>query len=172
VNNATNQRVVDYVTVQEPTRRFRGWDSVPDRQFSFAPGPSRDFRADDVELSIQAPRLSINGKLDETTTGRFDSVSGSVVWIYVAKRGRFLLSLAPHPELGFRKAGEVRGSSLSFVAGGETFTLNTDGRIAPGQAAFSLYVLHDPDWKPTYANADLASFKMGAADRAELLLKK
>jgi hypothetical protein len=172
VNNATNQRVVDYVTVQEPTRRFRGWDSVPDRQFSFSPGPARDFRADDVELSIRSPRLSINGKLDETSMGRFDSVSGSVVWIYASKRGRFLLSLVPHPELGFRKAGEVRGSSLSFTVGGDMFTLNTDGRIAPGQAALNLYILHDPEWKPTYANADLVSFKMGAADRAESLIRK
>lgn len=172
VNNTTNQRVVDYVTVQEPSRRFSGFDEIPAREFSFAPGPSRDFKVDDVELSVESPRLSINGKLDESSTRRFDAVSGAVVWLYAQKRGRFILSLVPHPKLGFRKAGEVRGSSLSFVIGGDTFTLNTGGRIAPGQAPFNLYVLHDPDWRPTYPMADLSAFNMGAADRAESLVRK
>ncbi len=123
-----------------------------------------------MELTIQAPRLSINGKLDESSTKRFDEVSGGVVWIYVGKRGRYILSLVPHPELGFRRAGEVRGSSLSFVVGNDTFSLSTGGRIAPGQGSFNLYVLHDPDWKPTYPMADLSAFNMGAADRPESLM--
>jgi hypothetical protein len=82
------------------------------------------------------------------------------------------LSLVPRPELGFRKAGEVRGSSLSFVIGKDTFTLSTGGRIAPGQAAYSLYVLHDPDFRLTYPNADNSAFVMGAADRPEVLIRK
>ena len=172
VNAATSQRVVEYVTVQEPSRRFRGFQQIPERKFTYAPGPSRDFRVADVELTIQSPRLSVNGKLDESSTRRYDEVSGSVVWIATGKRGRFLLSLIPHPELGFRKAGEVRGSSLSFVIGGDTFMLNTGGRIAPGQASFSLYVLHDPEWRPNYPNADISAFSMGGADRAESLIRK
>jgi hypothetical protein len=161
---------VDYVTVQEPVRRG-GFNPEPERHFSFEPGPSRDFRADDGELALLAPRLSINGKLDETSAHRFDEVSGSIVWIYAAKRGRFLLSLTPRAELGFRKAGEIRGSSLSFVMGGDTFTLNAGGRIAPGEASFTLYVLHQPDWKPTYALADLSVFNMGTLDPAQLQAK-
>jgi hypothetical protein len=161
-SKTTNQQVVDYVTVQEPSRRFSGFNPVPAREFTFASGTSRDFKVDDVELTIQSPRFSINGKLDESSSGRFDEVSGAIVWIYAPKRGRFSLSLVPHPELGFRKAGEVRGSSLSFVIGGDTFALSTGGRIAPGQAPFSLYVLHEPDWKPTYLHANLEVFNMGA----------
>ena len=168
----TNQRVVDYMTIQEPSQRFSGFNSIPERQFSYSGGPSRDFGLDDAELFIQSPRLSINGKLDETSARRFDEVSGAVVWLHVANRGRFLLSLVPHPKFGFRKAGEVRGSSLTFVIGVDTFTLNTGHRIAPGQAPYSLYVLHDPDWRPTYENADLSVFTMGAADLVESLLRK
>lgn len=172
MNTRTGQRVTDYVTVQEPSSKFVGFDYIPDRKFSFAPGPSRDFKVNDVELTIQAPRLSLNGKLDESSTKRFDEVSGSVVWLYIAKHGRYLLSLVPHPELGFQRAGEVRGSSLSFTMENETFTLNTGGRIAPGQAPFNLYVLRDPNWKPTYPNANLDVFNMGASDRAESLISK
>jgi|SRR5688572_3739112 len=169
---ATGQWVIDYVTVQEPSRRSIGFTPVPERRFSFAPGPSRDFRTDDVELTIEAPRLTINGKLDPSTAKRFDDVSGGVVWIYTGRRGRYILSLVPRPELGFRRAGEIRGSSLSFIMGNEEFKLSSGARIAPGQAAFNLYVLHDPDWKPTYPNADLDAFIMGAADRPEALLRK
>jgi hypothetical protein len=173
VNGATNQRIMDYVTVQEPSRRFSGFNTpVPERQFSFVPGPSRDFGADDVELMLQSPRLSVNGKLDETSTRLIEKVSGSIVWIYVAKRGRFLLSLVPHADLGFRKAGEVRGSSLSFVVAGDAFVLNTGDRIAPGQAPFSLYVRHEPDWKPTYAFADASLFTVGKAERSEFARRK
>ncbi len=167
-NPSTNQRVVDYITVQEPAVRFNGFTPIPERAFSYATGPARDFKTDDVELLIQSPRLSINGKLDETSTTRYDSVVGGIVWIYANRHGRFLLSLIPHPELGFRRAGEVRGSSLKFIVGNDTFDLNAGGRIAPGQAAYTLYVLHQPDWKPSYAFADTTVFIMGALDRSEL----
>jgi hypothetical protein len=50
--------------------------------------------------------------------------------------------------------------------------ISAAARIAPGQAAFNLYVLHQPDWKPTYPFADLAAFNMGAEDRIEPLLGK
>jgi hypothetical protein len=171
-NARTGQRVIDYITVQEPSRKFAGFDSISDRKFSFEPGTSRDFRTDDVELTIQAPRLSINGKLDATSSRRFDEVSGPVVWIYIARHGRYLLSLVPRPELGFQRAGEVRGTSLNFTIGNETFTVNAGARIAPGQAPFNLYVLHDPNWKPNYSNADPDAFNMGGADRAESLISK
>ena len=171
-NRSTGQSVIDYVTIQEPARKFQGFNSpVPQRKFSFSPGPSRDFKADDVELTIDSPRLSINGKLDESTTKRYDEVSGAIVWFATAKRGRFLLSLVPRPQLGFRKAGEVRGSSLTFMIGNDTFSLSTGGPIAPGQAAYSLYVLHEPNWRPTYANADLSVFVMGTVDPATLVRK-
>jgi|SRR5688572_11875042 len=161
-NPSTGQQVVDYVTVQEPSRKFNGFDVLPERKFSYTPGPSRDFGTDDAELTIQAPRLIINGRLDESSTRNFGEISGALVWIYTAKRGRYILSLVPRPELGFRRAGEVRGSSLSFVVGTDEFRLSSGARIAPGQASFNLYVLHEPDWKPTYPNADLAAFSMGS----------
>lgn len=171
-NPATRQQVVDYVTVQEPARKVRGFgDPLPDRTFSHTPGPSRDFRTDDVELTLRAPRLIINRRLDETSTRNFGEVSGGIVWIYTAKRGRYVLSLVPRPELGFRRAGEIRGSALSFVVGNDEFRLSSGAQIAPGQAPFNLYVLHEPDWKPTYPNADLSVFIMGT-ERPETFVRK
>jgi hypothetical protein len=174
-NSATNQRIVDYVTIQEPARGQPvtfGNVNTPPREFAFATGSPRDFRSDDAELRIRAPRLSINGKLDPTTTGTNFEISGPVVWIYVPNRGRFVLSLMPHPDLGFRKAGEVRGSSLTIRDGPDTLSLVAGAPITSTQAAFNLYVFHDPAWKPAYAFANLSAFNMGAADRAELLIRK
>jgi hypothetical protein len=175
MNAATGQKIVDYVTVQEPPRSAPitfGNVNDPPREFAFATGRPRDFRPDDGELRIRAARVSINGKLDPSTATSAAEFSGVVVWFYLPNRGRFLLSLTPHPDLGFRKAGEVRGSTLSFSIGSEMFKLVAGGAIAPTQAAFNLYVRHDPAWKPDYPFADLSAFIMGAADRADLLVRK
>jgi hypothetical protein len=97
--------------------------------------------------------------------------TGSVVWVYVPNRGRFLLSLVPSTRFGFRRAGEIRGSSLRFTVGGDTYSVSSSRRIAPGDAAFNLYVLHQPGWRPTYDNADLSMTIVGAADRMEDVVK-
>jgi hypothetical protein len=174
-NAATAQKIVDYVTVQEPPRSPEitfGNVIDPPREFAFATRAARDFRPDDGELRIQAARVSINGKLDPSTARSTAEVSGVVVWFYLPNRGRFLLTLTPHEDLGFRKAGEIRGSTLSFSIGSEMFKLVAGGAIAPTQAAFNLYVRHDPTWKPDYPFADLSAFIIGAADRADLLVRK
>src|SRR5213593_3047234 len=94
-------------------------------------------------------------------------VASAIVWFYAPNRGRFLLALSPQP--GFQKAGEVRGTTLNFAEGGDAFSLVTGAPIAPGNAAFNLYVLHDPSWRPAYPNANTDAFILGAADEAQLL---
>lgn len=166
------QRLIDYVTVQEPSRRFNGFQPVTPREFSTALGAPRDFKASDVELRLQSPRVSINGRSEESSlrvTEEAAEAQGPVVWFYLPGRGRFALSLAPHP--GFKRAGEVRGTSLRFVVGKDTFTATSASRIAPGQAAFNLYVRHDPAWRPTYLHADTSAFILDAVDQAEALTK-
>jgi hypothetical protein len=170
-NNRTTQKIVDYLSVQEPLRAVSPFQRPPqERDFSFATGSPRDITTNDVEMRIQSPRLSVNGKLDPSTTTRTDEAAGAYVWIYVANHGRYIMSLSPHT--GFTRTGEVRGSSLVFKDGSDTFTISAGARIAPGQAAFNLYVLHQPGWKPEYLFADLSAFNMGAVDRMESLTEK
>ena len=166
-NAGTGQKIVDYVTIQEAGTGF-GFEPPHPREFSFASGSPRDFSVQDAELRIREPRLSVNGRLEPSTDRYFGGEAGSIVWLYVPQRGRFLLSLMPSPELGFRQAGEVRGSSLRFNAGSDTISVNTAGTIVSGQAAFNLYVLQDSAWVPTYQNANRDAFTMGAMDRSEL----
>jgi len=165
----TNQRIIDYISIQEPLRKVSPFQNLPEaRQFSFPTGTPRDITLNDVELRILAPRLTVNGKLDASTTSHFEAVAGPLVWFYVQNRGRFILSLQPRP--GFIKAGEVRGTTLTFKDGPDSYSLSAGARIAPGQAAYNLYLRRQPEWKPTYPFADLSAFNMGAEERIEPLL--
>jgi hypothetical protein len=168
-NTDTGQRIVDYVTIQEPSRTFRGFDTIPDRQFAFATGDARDFRVEDLEMRVQSARLRVNGVPEESAEGRFYEVSGPLVWFYAPGRGRFVLSLAPRPDLGFERRGEVRGTLLEFVVDGDTFALASGVRIAPGEAVFNLYVRHEPQWLPSYPFANTRAFMMGSAPDAAAL---
>jgi hypothetical protein len=168
-NTDTGQRIVDYVTIQEPSRSFQGFDAMPDRQFAFATGPARDFRAEDVELRIQAARVRVNGLPEASADPLLPEISGPLVWFYFPGRGRFVLSLVPRPELGFERRGEVRGTLLEFTVGGDLYALSSGVRIAPGQAVFNLYVRHDPGWLPSYPFANTSRFTMGSAPNAGAL---
>jgi len=170
-NGATGQKIVDYITIREPRRPVSPFDPQIPREFSWVAGQPRDFSVEDAGLRIRAPRLRINGKLDESSTNFNLEVAGSVVWFYAANRGRFVLSLTPQRALGFQKAGEVRGNTLMFTIGSDTFNIDAASRIAPGDAPLNLYVFHDPAWRPTYAHADQSAFNMGSADRAEWLVR-
>jgi hypothetical protein len=163
MNQETGQKIVDYVVLQEPGRAW-SFDMPMRREFSYTPGAARDFSVEDASLRIVEPRLIMNDKSDDLTPDFRGDFSGPIIWVYVQNYGRYLLSLAPQP--GFRKGGEVRGTSLSFAWGADKFTIGSAWQIAPGDAPFVLYVKNEPAWKPPYANAARVMF--GSASRAEL----
>ena len=172
-NSNWGQQLMEYVTVQEPPRQegFRAFDQ-PTREFSFAPGPPHDLAVSDIALHLEEPRMFINGQFEESSGRTMGEETGGVVWIFVPKQGRFLLSVIPNPKQGFRKAGEIRGNSLRFAVGGNTYSVTCGARIAPGTGAYNLYVLQQPDWRPSYPNANLDVITIGAAERVEYLLAK
>jgi len=156
VNPATGQRIVDYITVQ----------GGHGRRLS-ASGSPHDFTVEEGWLEISAPRLTINGKLLEATALNRGVVGGSSVWIYVSGHGRFIFSLAPRSDLGMQKAGEVRGSTLTWRWGGDEFSLNADKRIAPGGGAYNVYVFNDASYRPKGDD----TFRMGAGGASEALVR-
>jgi hypothetical protein len=169
-SSSWGQRLSEYVSVRLPQQP--GFDTRRPA-FSFAPGEARDFRVEDVELRLARPTIRIVRQLSETrsvTGERINTTASSqqrrleadvwapVVWIYVPGQGRYLLSLVPRPN--FQRAGEVRGSTLRFTVGAANVSVTAD-RIAPGDAAFNLYVLHEPKWVPDYPNANRDVFQIG-----------
>lgn len=162
-NSATGQKIVDYVTVKGPTPNL-AWD------FIYETGTPRDFRVEDAALELRAPHVSVNGQVATSAIPEGVAAYGPVVWFYLPMYGRFMLSLRPHPELGFLKTGEIRGSNLTFNIGDDTFTVASAVRIAPGQHPFNLYVLHEPAWRPPDANT--SGWAGGAAESPEQLIGK
>ncbi len=173
-NDSWGQRLTEYVTVGEAPRQ--GFNPGRRREFSFGTGSPRDFSAADVVLTLTEPRVawSYRTTIGGKTEGGLRNVptraeaSGGIVWVYVPGAGRFLLSLVPRRQ--FVRAGTLRGTSLSFSVDGNTYSLSSATRIAPGEGAFNVYVLRQPTWKPTYEHADVDAVQIGAADKAEYLL--
>jgi hypothetical protein len=153
VNPATGQKIVDYLTL-----RRRG-----DLDLMRQP---RDFQVTDADLRLFDPQVVMDGKPQWSLEG--GGVGGPVVWLSVDGRGRFILSLLPNEKFGFRRGGVVSGDGLLIrVAGGE-IRVNCSREIAPGEGAFNLYVLHEPDWRPR----DSAHGRMGSADKPEYIIGK
>ena len=158
VNPSTGQKIVEYLTIQGGQGRSLS-----------ASGPSRDFSVEDAILHISQPQLSINGKTVPTSFG--GSISGAPIWIYMNGRGRFVFTLRPRMDLGFRKDGEIRGSTMSWKAASDEFSLSTNRRIAPGEGAYNLYVFHDSAYRPKDGDAGEA-FLMGGGGRLESLVRR
>lgn len=157
VNPGTGQKIVDYITLT-------GSAKAPATEV-------RDFSVADVMLDLDRPRLKVNGALVEASARVRTGVSGSAVWLYLPDRGRIIFTLFPHPELGFRKAGEVNGHDAVITSGSGKYEITCARRIAPAPGRFHLYVLHDAEWRPRGADADEA-FQFGAADKAEWLVRR
>jgi hypothetical protein len=141
INSSTGQKIVDYITVQRdatPPARLGPlpWDEVEET------GVPRDFQAHDAFIDLDIKNITIDG---QPMPG--GGVSAAVPYMAFADHGRFILSLAPRPEYGFRLAGVIRGSTLGFTINGHTVELVSARRIAPGSGPFNLYVLHQRDWE-------------------------
>ena len=133
-------------------------------------GEAREFSVDDAELRIQAPRVTINGQAQQFgNLGH--AASGSLIWFYVPGHGRYILSLSPRPALGFVKAGDLRGGTVKFTADKDEVLVETPVAVAPGDAPYVLYVLHDADWTPT-AQAQRGTMLVGSVSARELAALK
>lgn len=162
-NGTTGQKIVDYITV-------KGTVLDPSWDFIYAAGTPQDFRPEDAALELRSPDVSVNGRQGIVAVPTGVLAYGPAVWFYLPMYGRFVLSLMPHPDLGFVKAGEIRGSTLTFNIGDDVFSLVSAGRIAPGQRPFNLYVRHEPEWRPP--DGDASVWAGGAADSPDQLIGK
>ena len=144
IDPATKAKLIDDIRLHLMTPISRPVPQVPT-----VSGSARDFSVADADLQLVQPRLTLNGR-PQVTSGpaSVHNSRGSLVWLYFPDHGRYILSLAPHADLGFKKAGEVRGGVLTFTSGQDAVRLESMSAIATGDAPYNLYVLHDADWQP------------------------
>ena len=156
VNAATGQKIVDYLTLMR-----RGAVETSDR--------GHDYSLGDVELSLMQPRVRVNGKLEATLDGQ-GGTSGSVVWLYLAGHGRFVLSLFPNQKLGFQKSGVASANTFLFREGSREYRVDCDSAVAPGSGIYNLYVVHEAAWRPQGRTGE--PFIIGSADKPEWVVGK
>ena len=153
VNPATGQRIVDYITIT----------GVADQRPT-AKGTARDFRPEDGIIRLVKPNVTVGHKV--VIPRGNGEISGNAVWIAMPDKGRYILSLVPNEKLGFRKAGEIRDTKLSFQWDGDLVECETTEPIVSGSSAvWNLYVYHDGPSKETL-------YAIGAASGVDWLIKR
>jgi hypothetical protein len=175
VDAATGEKLIDDIRIDPPRAAIRPATALPaapvNRPIPTVAGNARDFSATDAELQIAQPRVTLNGTSQNSATRGAANVRGSLVWFYLPDHGRYVLSLAPRPDLDFKKAGEVRGGAITFTVGDDSIKLECPTAIATGGAPYYLYVLHDPEWEPT-AQSQKGQFAAGSVDPGEIAALK
>ena len=109
------------------------------------PSPARDFTLNEVRLNLSDFRLLINGTV-RSGERRFTGVSGSLPWLYVPGKGRFIFSLQPHPANNFQKVGLIERNKLSFSYEGDNYEWISSAPIL-GSGNWNLWVLFDGNFK-------------------------
>lgn len=136
--------------------------------------PAKDFSADEVEFKVASSKMIINGEVVNNNPAESRlGVTGTLIWFYIPRHGRFILSLTPREGYDFQKTGTVQGSIISFSMNGNQYEWISNSPIISGQNDnWNLYVLHQPDFAPAFAPAKSDSYFVGTADRIEYLIKK
>jgi hypothetical protein len=145
VNQAAGQEITDLITIREHA------ESKP---------RARVFTVADAELHFRQVQLHVNGALVPTGV---QLLTGAAVWFYAPGHGRFVFSLAPHPEFGFTQIGEVTGRRLTITEGATVFELDSTIDIVGSTGpTFHVYGRHDRGW-----TNQSGRFEMGSADNPE-----
>jgi len=131
--------------------------------------PPRAFTVADAEFHLVDPTVAVNGGPEGPTK----PVHGSLIFLYIPAKGRYILSLLPEPELRFVQAGTVSRGLLKCTVEGETFSIRSAVGIVPSDGPFFVYGLHDAGWRPVSpASSDQILAGSVAVDEVRLLQKE
>jgi hypothetical protein len=157
VNQESGVKIVDLVRVT--------FDRSILHENSFETAP-KDFTLDAVELSVKSYQLLIDGTLisrSKPTVG----CSGSLLWLYVPQRGRFIFSLAPRDGYSFQKIGVLDDNRIEFVIDGERYEWLSAFPILPNGGTWNLWVLPDPNYVPLFSSFKPITKPPGVLDKIE-----
>ena len=142
VNKESGVKIVDVVRVT--------FDRAHLPQNFLEPTP-KDFTLDAVGLSVKGYELFVDGRLvgkSKSTT----QCTGSLLWLYVPGRGRFIFSLAPRDGYPFQKIGLLDDDRIEFVIEGERYEWQSALPILPNGGTWNLWVLPDPNYTPLFSS--------------------
>jgi hypothetical protein len=136
VNRELGVKIVDVVkvTFDRSTLREGYLEAAP-----------KDFSLEAVSLTVKTYELVIDG----TPVGKSKSklgCAGSLLWIYIPDRGRFIFSLVPREGYSFQKIGLLDDNRIEFEYNGEFYEWISGDSILPNGGVWNLWVLHDRDY--------------------------
>jgi len=150
VNRESGVKIVDVVkvTFDRSSLRENYLDAAP-----------RDFTPDAVTLSVKSYELSIDGMLIGKSKSKI-GCAGSLLWIYIPDRGRFIFSLVPREGYAFQKIGLLDDNRIEFEVNNQFYEWISGASILATGGVWNLWVLHDPDYTPFFG-ADNPALKGG-----------
>jgi hypothetical protein len=175
VNPQTGVKIVDLIRISSETKLATTAKELQPMRSAKELEPMRDFSPDAVELTVKNFKFLIN---DQAVLGA-DSpvrggVTGTVIWLYLPGRGRFIFSLVPREGYDFQKIGKIQDNKISFQIAADRYEwISSTTVFGSSGGGWNLWVLHDADYAPQ--NEILTSnggYLIGASDRIEYLLKK
>jgi hypothetical protein len=142
VNKDSGVKIVDVVSVTFDRTRLREatLDSVP-----------KDFTLDAVELAVKNYRLSINGTVVSTSKSSI-GVTGTLLWLYIPERGRFIFSLVPREGYEFQKVAVLDENRIVFTLNNDQYEWLSAASILPNGGTWNLWVLHDTNYTPLFGS--------------------
>ena len=131
----TGTKIVDVIQVSltDPGLKESASDSQP-----------RDFAPEDVLMQVTNHKLLINDEAVYRSPG--GSLSGSVLWIAMPDRGRFIFSLVPRPGYDFKKTATIAHNKISFEWGGERYEWVSSAPVVRLGGNWNIWMLHDADY--------------------------
>ncbi len=160
-NPKTNTKITDVIKISSKSEGFQYYNSNDDK-------PARDFTLDDVIFRIEKPKVYINEKEYKTNT----TVAGSVSWIYIKGKGRFIFSIKSQPGFNFQQIGTISNNKFSFEFNGEKYRFITKSPILGMGGNWNLWVMHDPNYQTSYDLPEENPFAFGAVGRVENLFNR
>ncbi len=159
-NPQTNGKISDIIKVTSKPGRFPSHFSEREK--------AKDFTIDDVNLLLDAPEILIDGRKSQLG-GR---ASANLLWVYFNGKGRFIFSFVPQPGYDFQKTGMILDNKILFDHNGESYEFINKSPVLGLGGKWNLWVMFDPDYKPSHKLSPESLYEFGGATKVEYLFDK
>ncbi len=182
VNPQTKVKIVDLIKITtkkpqssdsflyNPTATGSGSiDNLPSKQ------KPQDFTLDAVKLRLTSPKLLINGTISPLRGSEWNGIiEGSIVYLYIPQKGRFILSLSPREGFNFQKTAVIESNKITFQSDKEHYELVSTAPIISNGGNWSLWILNDADYKSdsSFNSASDDFIQYGASSQVEHLMMR
>lgn len=156
-NPQTHAKISDIIKIITKPKKFGGYFAEREK--------AEDFTINDVSLHFDAPEISINGEKSKIGGG----AAGSIIWVYIKGKGRFIFSFAPQAGYDFQKIGMILDNKIMFDYNGETYQFTNKSPVLESGGKWNLWVMFDGKYQPSDKLSPASTYQFGAADKVEYL---